>query len=138
MVNSSPSPGSTTVGTAERGVRSEHTDCAWCSVGLPWTLGGDEDRMPVAEVGTGVGYLCCASRWEGEETACRFVDRGRPGEEDRGSKAGSRDGAGRLAPATGGSVGRILTLLGLSSIMAAAGVCTDRSCFCLLLLLAVG
>lgn len=73
--------------------------------------------MPVAEVGRGVGYFKYASCREGEYNACRFEGRGNPGDEDSGSKAGSNDGAGRFKLATGGSVGNILTLLGLSSMM---------------------
>lgn len=56
--------------------------------------------IPVLEVGTGVGYLRKAL-----DVACRFVGRGRPGEEERGSKAGSKDGAGRFTPAVEGSEG---------------------------------
>jgi hypothetical protein len=39
------------------------------------------------------------------ERAWRFAGRGRPGEEERGSKAGRREGAGRLTPAVEGSEG---------------------------------
>jgi len=72
--------------------------------------------MPVLEVGTGVGYLEKALA-----TACRFIGRGRPGDEERGSNAGSREGAGRLTPATEGSDGsraRLLPVGGEESIIA--------------------
>jgi hypothetical protein len=49
----------------------------------------------VLEVGTGVGYLRNAF-----EVACLFAGRGKPGEEESGSNAGSNDGAGRFTPAT--------------------------------------
>ena len=96
-----------TPGTAHRGARS---DVPRCSEGC---RGGELDRMPVLDVGTGVGYLrrawsClllalwgCGGGSGGAPLAVfwRFRGRGRPGEDDRGSKAGRRDGAGRLMPA---------------------------------------
>ncbi len=65
--------------------------------------------MPVLEVGIGVGYLENALG----ARACLFNGLGRPGEEEKGSNGGSRDGAGRFTPATrakgeadaGGSIG---------------------------------
>lgn len=66
------------------------------------TRGGLDDRMPVLEVGMGVGYFRKAL-----DVACRFEGRGRPGDEDKGSNGGSSDGAGRLMPATDGRVGSI-------------------------------
>lgn len=63
------------------------------------------------EVGTGVGYLYAPL-----PVACLFTGLGRPGEEDKGSKAGSKD-AGRLTPEIVGSVGSsTLLLLGEESI----------------------
>lgn len=49
--------------------------------------------MPVLEVGTGVGYLkfALAVCW-------RFNGRGSAGDDERGSKAGRSDGAGRFVP----------------------------------------
>ena len=52
--------------------------------------------MRVDEVGTGVGYVTAA-----EEPRARFKARGRTGEEENGSKAGSRDAAGLFTPAMG-------------------------------------
>lgn len=52
------------------------------------------------EVGTGVGYLVKAP-----VVAWRFAGRGRAGDEERGSKAGSSDGAGRFTPVVLGSDG---------------------------------
>lgn len=43
--------------------------------------------------------------------------RGRPGEEEKGSKAGSSEGAGRFTPAVDGKAGRAFSLLGDESIM---------------------
>jgi len=74
--------------------------------------------MPVVDVGTGVGYFKKASPCEGEDRAWRFEGRGKAGEDESGSNAGSREGAGRLTPAVVGNEGCILTLLGDESIMA--------------------
>ncbi|TFB01397.1 hypothetical protein CCMA1212_006990 [Trichoderma ghanense] len=52
--------------------------------------------MPVLDVGTGVGYRRWAPVPEPVPTFWRLDGRGRPGEDERGSKGGSRDGAGRL------------------------------------------
>lgn len=66
-----------------------------------WT-GGEEDRTAVDEVGSGVGYFCRLLSHAGEGSrAIRLAGRGNVGE-GKGSKAGSREGAGRLTPATGG------------------------------------
>lgn len=70
--------------------------------------------------GMGVGYFSyAASCWLGEHTACLFDARGKPGEEEYGSKAGSREGALRLTPVDGGNDGCISALLGEESISAA-------------------
>jgi hypothetical protein len=70
--------------------------------------------MPVVEVGMGVGYdrraLLAA-------VACLFAGLGRPGEDDNGSNAGSRLGAGRLTPDVAGSEGARPCFVGLDSIM---------------------
>jgi hypothetical protein len=55
--------------------------------------------MPVLDVGTGVGYLRILAPID-PARACLLNGRGRPGEEDRGSKGGSSEGAGRFTPAT--------------------------------------
>lgn len=66
----------------------------------------------MAEVGIGVGYLIEPDpRPEGELRAL-LSGRGKTGEEDCGSKAGSKDGAGRLTPATGGKLRWEFILLG--------------------------
>jgi hypothetical protein len=57
------------------------------------------------------------SLFEGEKHAWRFAGREKGGDEDNGSKAGSRQGAGRLTPAVAGSDGCILILLGDESII---------------------
>lgn len=88
MATASPFSGSSTAGTADRGARSEVVRAR------PGRRGGELERMPVDEVGTGVGYLRCAF-----PVFWRFNGRGRAGEEERGSNAGSNDGAGRLVPA---------------------------------------
>ena len=92
-----------TPGTAHRGTRSDVPRCS------EERRGGELDIMPVLDVGTGVGYLrrawsCLLALWGGSSWGAplavfwRFKGRGRPGEDDRGSKAGRRDGAGRLMP----------------------------------------
>lgn len=72
------------------------------------------------EVGIGVGYFWyAASRSEGEDRACLLEGRGKPGEEEKGSNAGRRDGAGRFTPAVeDGRLGWEFILLGDDSIMA--------------------
>lgn len=111
MATISPFSGSSTAGTADRGARSEVVRAR------PGRRGGELDRMPVLEVGTGVGYLSCAF-----PVCWRFNGRGRAGEEERGSNGGSNEGAGRFVPAkvedeeeraapdvVGGSVGSLAT-----------------------------
>lgn len=56
--------------------------------------------MRVEEVGTGVGYSCLWC-FAGDAWVRCFAGRGRAGEEENGSNAGSNDGAGRFWPATG-------------------------------------
>lgn len=80
------------------------------------SFGGDDERIPVVEVGTGVGYLLNDLSKPGEG-ARRFDGRGNPGEEENGSKAGRSDGAGRFTPEIGGNEGCTLILLGDESIM---------------------
>lgn len=107
-------------GTVESGARSEKVEVAleFCWRRVLGGSGGDEGTMPVDEVGMGVGYNSC-SRSKGEgETRRRFGCGGKDGEE-WGSKAGNRDGAGRFAPATGGTGS--LSLLGGELIAAGGG-----------------
>ena len=59
--------------------------------------GGEDVRMAVDDVGTGVGYVTSSLR----ASRFRFGGRGSVGDEENGSKAGSRDAAGRLLPASG-------------------------------------
>jgi hypothetical protein len=61
------------------------------------TRGGEDDSMAVDDVGTGVGYVTSSLR----ASRLRFGGRGSVGDEENGSKAGRRDAAGRLLPATG-------------------------------------
>jgi hypothetical protein len=111
------------VGTVESGARSESEDWVRCRPGLGSGMrGGDEERIPVVDVGIGVGYFrYAASRCDGDNTACLLDGRGRAGE-DRGSKAGSSEGAGRLTPAVAGEDACRLILLGEESIMARVGM----------------
>jgi hypothetical protein len=110
----SPFSGIVIEGTAERGARSETEDCVRWRPGLVWIRGGEEDRIPVVEVGIGVGYLAyTASRSDGEERAF-LVGRGSPGEELNGSNAGKR----RFTPVFEGELGWALILLGDESIIA--------------------
>jgi hypothetical protein len=94
----SPFSGSSTVGTAERGARSEaeRTRAGRCR-------SGELDMMPVLEVGTGVGYLVDPPL----PVFWRLRGRGKPGDDERGSNGGSRDAAGRLLPVVG-ALGRDL------------------------------
>lgn len=57
------------------------------------------------------------SRCDGEKIACLLEGRGKVGEEDSGSKAGSSEGAGRFTPAVAGEDACILSLLGDDSVM---------------------
>jgi len=119
MRSVSPFSGRLIEGTLESGARSETEDCVLCRPGLALIRGGEEERIPVVEVGTGVGYFWkAASRSEGEKRACLLSGRGNPGEEDSGSNAGSSVGAGRFTPAVEGRLGWALILLGEESIMA--------------------
>jgi hypothetical protein len=59
--------------------------------------GGEDVKMAVDDVGTGVGYVTSSLR----ASRFRFGGRGSVGDEENGSKAGSRDAAGRLLPASG-------------------------------------
>jgi hypothetical protein len=136
MKTSSPFSLSSTVGTADRGARSETADWARVKPGR-WTRGGEDERIPVLEVGTGVGYLCILDPKQ-ESRACLLEGRGKPGEEDRGSKAGRSAVAGRFTPATvlaeDGGGGR----LNSPASTVAAGVFSgevvivvdERSCHC--------
>lgn len=101
-----PCSSSSIVGTVESGARSEKVESVLETAGrrVEVCTGGDEEGIAVDEVGSsGVGYFCCRlSHLEGESCAMRLAGRGRVGEE-KGSKAGSNEGAGRLTPATGGT-----------------------------------
>jgi len=73
--------------------------------------------IPVVDVGIGVGYLWfAASRSEGEDRFL-FNGLGRPGDEEKGSKAGSSVGAGRFTPDVDGRLGWAFILLGDESII---------------------
>lgn len=61
------------------------------------TRGGEDDNMAVDDVGTGVGYVTSSLK----ASRLRLGGRGSVGDEETGSKAGSRVAAGRLLPATG-------------------------------------
>jgi hypothetical protein len=98
MSRGSPFSGSISVGTADKGARSDAAEKVRRvdarAAAIP---GGEEDIIWVEEVGTGVGYVDTAG-----SRATRFWGLGREGDELKGSKAGSRD-AGRLTPAAGAS-----------------------------------
>lgn len=88
------------MGTADSGARSVKTDAVRSIPGpAPWTRGGDDDKMPVLEVGTGVGYLANADGPRPGSRACLLEGLGSPGEDDRGSNGGSREDADRFTPA---------------------------------------
>jgi len=89
----------------ESGVRSEKVESVLERPRrrVQGNCGGDEEITPVEDVGIGVGYLCFSLYFEGETRATRFAGRGRDGEEENGSNAGSNDGAGRFTPATAGT-----------------------------------
>ena len=98
----SPFAGSVTDGTAESGALSLAED--WDRERAGWRgRGGEDERIPVLEVGTGVGYF----RYASLAVAWRLAGRGSPGDEESGSKGGRSDGGGRVLPAgaAGGSVG---------------------------------
>lgn len=67
--------------------------------------GGEDEAMPVVEVGIGVGYLNEVFRSGEGPLSCLFAGRGKPGDEESGSNAGSSEGAGRLLPDMVGSSG---------------------------------
>lgn len=98
MKSTSPLSWSSREGTADRGARSEAVDCARTKAAPEgWTREGEE-RIPVLEVGMGVGYFIKETGPSGPLRAPRFEGLGRPGEEE-GSKGGSKEVAGRfLAP----------------------------------------
>lgn len=117
-------------GTADKGARSERADSVRTSAvgrdAVPRIPGGDEERIPVLEVGTGVGYLRYAVLPIEPARACRLTGRGSPGEEERGSKGGRRVGAGRLVPAAGGgSVGSVFFDCGEESIIMLREPCQE-------------
>ena len=105
-------------GTDARGVRSESVDVVRCSPSrrVLRARGGDEERMPVEDVGTGVGYWNLPlpylvggenldKRFSSGDARTRLAGRGNTGEEDTGSNAGKRigvDSTGRFTPAAGG------------------------------------
>jgi hypothetical protein len=118
-VSTSPFSGSSTVGRADKGSRSDAAVDVRTKGGRRT---GELDRIPVLEVGMGVGYLRRALRlplplplpvfW-------RFSGRGRPGDDESGSNAGSREGADRFCPAAGGEEG--IELLSLCSKLEGLG-----------------
>lgn len=106
MRTGSPFSSSVMDGTVERGARSETADCVRCIGGRrnERACGGEEDMIPVEEVGTGVGYFWSEATFSESETRTwRLAGRGKPGEEENGSNGGSNDGVGaeRFTPATG-------------------------------------
>lgn len=113
----SPFSLSSTEGTADKGARSDTVDCERPSPGLEdWTRGGEDDKIPVLDVGMGVGYLRNALDSMNLSRFCLLAGRGNPGEDESGSNGGSKEGAGRFIPAmldeeeestaeAGGSVG---------------------------------
>jgi hypothetical protein len=115
----SPFSLSSKLGTADSGARS---DTLRCRTGR--RCGGELERIPVLDVGTGVGYLRRAwwlllempllppptlipflpvmpspCAWLSKPVFWRLSGRGSPGDEESGSNGGRRDGAGRLEPA---------------------------------------
>lgn len=96
MSKGSPLSDNIKVGTVDRGLRSEPAEkVRRVEDRAAATPGGEDDRIWVDEVGTGVGYFKTSG-----SRATRFEGRGREGDELKGSKAGSRE-AGRFMPATG-------------------------------------
>lgn len=96
----SPFSLSSTEGTADRGARSDTMLGARWGGGWAWTRGGDEDRMPVLEVGTGVGYfrkslLLTPDALLGAESGLLWRlggtlgSPGSPGDDDSSSRGGS-------------------------------------------------
>lgn len=104
-MSTSPFSGRSTVDRVDKGSRSEALVDVRTKGGRRT---GELDRIPVLEVGTGVGYLRRA--WLPllalpVPVFWRFNGRGSPGDEESGSNAGSRDGAERFWPAAGGDEG---------------------------------
>ena len=107
------------MGTLLSGARSDAVEKVRCIAGRRdrITRGGEDESIPVVlDVGIGVGYLCLSfqllsegaflgERWMGEELRTRLYGRGRGGDDEYGSKAGSSDGTGadRLTPAIDGT-----------------------------------
>lgn len=111
MQSMSPFSLSSRDGTVDRGARSDTIDCArsvTTPAGWSWRRGGEDERIPVLEVGIGVGYLTKEAGPLGLSRAILFNGLGRPGD-DEGSKGGSKVGAGRFldpsSPETGGKEG---------------------------------
>lgn len=78
----------------DKGARSDNVDRERCVLGLMFEArGGEELRMWVEEVGTGVGYVRVSSK----ASRVRFSGRGSAGEEEKSSNAGSNDAAAFLA-----------------------------------------
>jgi hypothetical protein len=57
MRSGSPFSGRAIERTAERGARSETEDCVLCNPRLALIRGGEEEIIPVVDVGIGVGYF---------------------------------------------------------------------------------
>jgi hypothetical protein len=84
-------------GTEANGARSDNAETVRGRMGrLARDFDGDEERMCVEEVGTGVGYLALSSR----SPRVRFRGRGKAGDE-KGSNAGRRDDTVFLAEGLG-------------------------------------
>lgn len=106
---------SSTVGRAPSGTRPVGVESTRLGRGRieEGKLGGDDETIPVEEVGNGEGYLRLSLNnllgeyfvtglRVGESRATRLAGRGSDGEEREGSKAGSNVGPGaeRFVPAT--------------------------------------
>lgn len=105
-------------GTDASGARCDRVDAVRSGPGqrVLDKRGGDDENIPVEEVGTGVGYFdlpllyfwgeSLGTQFSSREArATRFAGRGSDGEEigsNAGSKVGVESSAGRLTPATGG------------------------------------
>ncbi len=86
------------MGTAPSGVRSESVEAGLTVSDANVRMRDGEDvKMAVEDVGTGVGYVVCSSN------ASRFRLRGlgKAGEDENGSNAGNREVAGLLEPGVG-------------------------------------
>ena len=64
MSNGSPVISSSIEGTEAKGARSERVDAVLCRPGrrVLGNRGGEDEKMPVDEVGTGVGYFAFSLR----------------------------------------------------------------------------